>query len=108
MEAHAGADHRRVTCPVAGDSQRHKTGTRGKPPTAAAMEGECYEANGFRFYLLDDDCIVHLICRRPMGDDEAFDASLRQVKDHGLIPEDQVRLCESPRGTVDLKWVEKL
>ena len=28
-----------------------------------------------------------------MGDEQAFGAALRQVKEAGLIPEDQVRLC---------------
>ena len=28
-----------------------------------------------------------------MGDEQAFGAALRQVKEAGLIPEDQMRLC---------------
>ena len=72
-------------------------------------QGEYHEAKGFRFYLVDDERIVHLISWHQMGDEQAFGAALRQVKEAGLIPEDQVRLCALADGAPWIwKWVEEL
>ena len=72
-------------------------------------QGEYREAKGFRFYLVDDERIVHLISWHQMGDEQAFGAALRQVKEAGLIPEDQVRLCAVADGAPWIwKWVEEL
>ena len=72
-------------------------------------QGEYREAKGFRFYLVDDERIVHLISWHQMGDEQAFGAALRQVKEAGLIPEDQVRLCAIADGAPWIwKWVEEL
>ncbi len=73
-------------------------------------QGEYREAKGFRFYLVDDERIVHLISWHQMGDEQAFGAALRQVKEAGLlIPEDQVRLCAIGDGAPWIwKWVEEL
>ena len=65
-------------------------------------KGQYYEAKGFRFYLVDDDRIVHLLSWHQVGDEAAFGAALRQVKEAGLIPEDQVRLCAIGDGA---PWV---
>ena len=56
-------------------------------------QGEYHEAKGFRFYLVDDERIEQLISWHQMGDEQAFGSALRQVKEAGLIPEEQVRLC---------------
>ena len=72
-------------------------------------QGEYHEAKGFRFYLVDDDRIVQLFSWHQVGDEEAFGAALRQVKDAGLIPEDQVRLCAIADGAPWIwKWVTAL
>lgn len=72
-------------------------------------QGEYHEAKGFRFYLVDDDRIEQLISWHQMGDEQAFGAALRQVKEAGLIPEDQVRLCAIGDGAPWIwKWVEEL
>ena len=72
-------------------------------------QGEYREAKGFRFYLVDDERIVHLISWHQMGDEQAFGAALRQVQEAGLIPEDQVRLCAIADGAPWIwKWVEEL
>ena len=72
-------------------------------------QGEYREAKGFRFYLVDDERIVHLISWHQMGDEQSFGAALRQVKEAGLIPEDQVRLCAIADGAPWIwKWVEEL
>ena len=59
----------------------------------ARWQGQWREAKGFRFYLVDDDRLVHLLSWHQIQDDEEVFAALRQVKEAGLIPEDQVRLC---------------
>ena len=44
-----------------------------------------------------------------MGNEQAFGAALRQVKEAGLIPENQVRLCAIGDGAPWIwKWVEEL
>lgn len=70
-------------------------------------KGEDYQAKGFRFYLVDDDRIVHLISWHQVCDEAAFGAALRKVKEAGLIPEDQVRLCAIGDGAPWIwKWVQ--
>ena len=59
----------------------------------ARWQGEGREAKGFRFYLVDDDRIVHLLSWQQIQDHEELFAALRQVKEAGLIPEEQLRLC---------------
>jgi len=59
----------------------------------ARWQGQWREAKGFRFYLADEDRIVHLLSWHQIQDDEAVFAALQQVKAAGLIPEEQVRLC---------------
>ena len=72
-------------------------------------QGEYHEAKGFRFYLIDDERIEQLISWHQMGNEQAFGAALRQVKEAGLIPEDQVRLCAIGDGAPWIwKWVEEL
>ena len=61
-------------------------------------KAEYQEAKGFRLYLVDDDRIVQLLSWHQVGDEEPLGAVLRQVKDAGLIPEDQVRLCAISDG----------
>jgi len=65
-------------------------------------QGEWKEAKGFRFYLVDKERIVHLLSWYQVGCDEAVGAALRHVKDTGLIPETQVRLCVIGDGA---KWI---
>jgi len=70
----------------------------------AHWQGQWREAKGFRFYLLDDDRIVHLLSWHQIQDDEEVFAALRQVKEAGLIPEEQVRLCVVADGA---PWIWK-
>ena len=67
-------------------------------------QGEYHEAKGFRFYLIDDERIEQLISWHQMGNEQAFGAAFRQVKEAGLIPEDQVRLCAIGDGA---GWIWK-
>jgi transposase InsO family protein len=68
----------------------------------ARWTGQWREAKGFRYYLVDDDRIVHLPSWHQIQDDEALFAALQQVKDAGLIPEEQVRLGVLADGA---RWI---
>jgi hypothetical protein len=78
------------------------TGRRRTRAKRARWQGEWKEAKGFRFYLVDKERIVHLLSWYQVGCDEDVGAALRQVKEAGLIPEDQVRLCVLGDGA---KWI---
>ncbi len=72
-------------------------------------KGEYRQAKGFRFFLVDDDRIVHLISWHRVQNDEEMGAALREIRDAGLIPEDQVRLCAVADGAPWIwRWVEEL
>jgi hypothetical protein len=72
-------------------------------------KGGYQEAKGFRFYLVDEERLVQLISWHQVGDEEAFGVALRKVKEAGLIPEDQVRLCAIGDGAPWIwKWVAAL
>jgi len=68
----------------------------------ARWTGQWREAKGFRFYLVDDDRIVHLLSWHQIQDDEALFAALQAVKEAGLIPEELVRLGVLADGA---RWI---
>lgn len=70
----------------------------------AHWQGQWREAKGFRFYLVDDDRIVHLLRWHQIQDHEEVFAALRQVKAAGWIPEAAVRLCVVADGA---HWIWK-
>ena len=70
----------------------HRPGRKQQRAQRARWHGQWREAKGLRFYLVDDDRIVHLLSWHQIQNDEELFAALRQVKEAGLIPEDQVRL----------------
>jgi hypothetical protein len=75
------------------EAKGHRPG-RKKPRTKRAhWQGQWREAKGFRFYLVDDGRILHLLSWHQIQDHTELFAALRQVKEAGLIPEDQLRLC---------------
>jgi hypothetical protein len=80
------------------------TGRRRTRAKRAGWQGAWKEAKGFRFYLVDKERIVHLLSWYQVGRDEDVGAALQRVKDAGLIPEDQVRLCVLGDGA---KWIWK-
>jgi hypothetical protein len=59
----------------------------------APWTGQWRDSKGFRFYLIDEDRIVHLLGWHQVQNEAQLGKALTQVKDAGLIPEDQVRLC---------------
>src|SRR4029434_5278855 len=75
------------------EAKGHRPGRKKQRAKRARWQGQWREAKGFRFYLVDDDRIVHLLSWHQIQDNAALCAALRQVKEAGLIPEEQVRLC---------------
>lgn len=63
-------------------------------------KGPWREAKGFRFYLVDEERIVHLICWHQVQTEEELGEALRQVQQAGLIPEEAVRLCALGDGAL--------
>lgn len=71
----------------------------------AQWTGEWREAKGFRFYLIAEDRIVHLLSWHQVQTDEEAAEALQQVKAARLIPEEDVRLCVVADGA---RWIWKL
>lgn len=72
-------------------------------------QGEYRHTKGFRFFLVDDDRIVHLISWHQVQSDQEMGEALREIKEARLIPEDQVRLCAVADGAPWIwKWVEEV
>jgi hypothetical protein len=66
--------------------------------------GQWRETKGFRFYLLDGDRIVQLLSWHQVQSEAQVGQALKQVKEAGLIPEEQVRLCVVGDGA---SWIWK-
>jgi len=67
-------------------------------------QGAWRDAKGFRFYLIDEGRIVHLLSWHQVQNEAELGEALTQVKKAGLIPEDQVRLCVVCDGA---EWIWK-
>jgi hypothetical protein len=80
------------------DGQRR---TRAK---RARWRGQWRDAKGFRFYLLDGERIVHVLSWHQVQNEEQLGEALKQVKEAGVIPEAQVRLCVVCDGA---EWIWK-
>jgi DNA-directed RNA polymerase subunit RPC12/RpoP len=70
----------------------------------AQWKGQWRDSKGFRFYLIDADRIVHVLGWHQVQNEAQLGQALKQVKDAGLIPEDQVRLCVVGDGA---SWIWK-
>jgi hypothetical protein len=70
----------------------------------ARWTGEWREAKGFRFYLIDDERIIHVLSWHQVQTEEEAATALQQVKTAGLIPEAQIRLCVMADGA---RWIWK-
>jgi hypothetical protein len=66
--------------------------------------GQWRDAKGFRFYLLDGDRILHLLSWHQVHNEQELGEALQEVKDAGVIPEGQVRLCVVADGA---EWIWK-
>ena len=74
-------------------AQGSRPGRKKQRAKRAPWQGQWREAKGFRCYLVDEDRIIHLLSWHQIQSDEELFAALRQVRDVGLIPTNQVRLC---------------
>jgi hypothetical protein len=79
-------------------------GFRAKRTKQALWHGHWRDAKGFRFYLLDDERIVHLLSWHQVQNEAQLGEALDQVKKAGVIPEDQGRLCVVCDGA---SWIWK-
>jgi Uncharacterised protein family (UPF0236) len=70
----------------------------------ARWQGQWRDAKGFRFYLLDGERIVHVLSWHQVQNEEQLGAALKQIKEAGVIPEEQVRLCVVCDGA---EWIWK-
>ena len=91
--------------PTRPDSAREPCkGRRGKRAQRARWRGQWRDAKGFRFYLLDGERIVHVLSWHQVQNEEQLGEALQEIKQAGLIPEEQVRLCVVCDGA---EWIWK-
>ena len=74
-------------------AQGSRPGRKKQRAKRARWQGQWREAKGFRCYLVDEERSVHLLSWHQIQSDEELFAALRQVKEAGLMPEEEVRLC---------------
>ena len=79
-------------------------GRRGTRAQRARWRGQWRDAKGFRFYLLDGERVVHVLSWHQVQNEEQLGAALKQIKEAGVIPEEQVRLCVVCDGA---EWIWK-
>ena len=91
--------------PTRPDSARQRQeGQRHCRSRRASWHGQWRDAKGFRLYLIDDERIVHVLSWHQVQNEEQLGDALTQVKEAGVIPEDQVRLCVVCDGA---SWIWK-
>jgi hypothetical protein len=91
--------------PTRPESARGRRAGQGRSRAKRALwHGQWRDAKGFRFYLLDGDRIVHVLSWHQVQNEEQLGAALKQVKEAGLLPEEQVRLCVVCDGA---EWIWK-
>jgi uncharacterized protein with PIN domain len=91
--------------PTRPESARGRRPGQGRSRAKRALwYGQWRDAKGFRFYLLDGDRIVHLLSWHQVQNEEQLGEALKQIKEAGVIPEEQVRLCVVCDGA---EWIWK-
>ena len=85
-------------------ARQRQSGERRWRARRAAWRGQWRDAKGFRVYLLDDEHIVHLLSWPQVPNEEQLGDALTQVKEAGVIPEEQGRLCVVCAGA---SWIWK-
>jgi len=91
--------------PLRPDSARgRRPGQARQRARRARWKGQWREAKGFRFYLLDGERIVHVLSWHQVQSEEQLGEALKLVKEAGVIPEEQVRLCVVCDGA---EWIWK-
>ena len=91
--------------PTRPDSARKPCAGHRRPRAKRARwRGQWRDAKGFRFYLLDGERIVHVLSWHQGQNEAQLGEALKQVKEAGVIPEEQVRLCVVGDGA---EWIWK-
>ena len=91
--------------PTRPESARGRRPGQGRHRAKRALwRGQWRDAKGFRFYLMDGDRIVHVLSWHQVQNEEQLGAALKQIKEAGMIPEEQVRLCVVCDGA---EWIWK-
>jgi len=91
--------------PTRPESARGRRPGQGRSRAKRALwHGQWRDAKGFRLYLLAGDRIVHLLSWHQVQNEEQLGEALKQVKEAGVIPEEQVRLCVVCDGA---EWIWK-
>jgi hypothetical protein len=91
--------------PTRPDSAREpQEGRRHTRAKRARWRGQWRDAKGLRFSLLDGERIVHGLSWHQVQNEAQLGEALQQIKEAGLIPEEQVRLCVICDGA---EWIWK-
>jgi len=91
--------------PTRPESARGRRPGQGRHRAKRALwRGQWRDAKGFRFYLMDGDRIVHVLSWHQVQNEAQLGEALKQVKETGVIPEEQVRLCVVCDGA---EWIWK-
>jgi len=84
---------RRPVLMIGIDGAHAPTRPEPSPRKGKRGKGEWKEVKGFRFYLLNNKDIIHLISWHQVKTDKELSNDLLEIKRAGLIPEDKVRIC---------------
>jgi hypothetical protein len=91
--------------PTRPESARGRRPGQGRHRAKRALwRGQWRDAKGFRLYLINGDRIVHVLSWHQVHTEEQLGEALKQVKEAGLIPEAQARLCVVCDGA---EWIWK-
>jgi Uncharacterised protein family (UPF0236) len=91
--------------PTRPESARGRRPGQGRHRAKRALwRGQWHDAKGFRLYLMDGERIVHVLSWHQVQNEEQLGEALKQVKEAGVIPEEQVRLCVVCDGA---EWIWK-
>jgi len=91
--------------PTRPESARGRRPGQGRQRAKRALwRGQWRDAKGFRFYLLDGERIVPGLSWHQVQTEDQRGEALKHVKESGMIPEDQVRLCVVADGA---SWIWK-
>ena len=91
--------------PTRPESARGRRPGQGRHRAKRALwRGQWRDAKGCRFYLIDGERIVHVLSWHQVQTEDQLGEALKQVKESGRIPEDQVRLCVVCDGA---SWIWK-
>jgi hypothetical protein len=91
--------------PTRPESARGRRPGQGRHRAKRALwRGQWRDAKGFRLYLMDGERIVHVRSWHQVQNEEQLGEALQQVKEAGVMPEEQVRLCVVCDGA---EWIWK-